>query len=98
MVCYDIDRFSQFVASDGFSDIYDLPAEELKNILCDDVELMQFGFRLLRQVLFGEESIALRKEAAEERRVSLQERQQRLETEATARRAMEQDEMYDPEE
>ncbi len=98
MVCYDIDRFSQFVASDGFSDIYDLPTEELKNILCDDVELMQFGFRFLRQVLFGEESIALRKEATEERRVRLQERQQRLETEATARRAMEQDEMYDPEE
>lgn len=98
MVCYDIDRFSQFVASDGFSDIYDLPAEEMKTILCDDVQLMQFGFRLLRQVLFGEESIALRKEAAEQRRVRLQERQQRLETEAAARRAMEQDEMYDPEE
>ena len=95
MVCYDIDRFSQFVASEGFSDIYDLPTEELKNILCDDVELMQFGFRFLRQVLFGEETIALRQEAAQERRARHQERQQRLETEAAARRAMEQDEMYD---
>ena len=53
MVCYDVDRFSQFVASEGFSEIYDLPAEELQSILCDDTELMQFGFRFLRQVLFG---------------------------------------------
>lgn len=95
MVCYDIDRFSQFVASVGFSDIYDLPAQEMKNILCDDVELMQFGFRLLRQVLFGEESIPLRKEAAHERRLRHQEKIQRIETEAAARRAAEQDEMYE---
>jgi len=95
MVCYDIDRFSQFVASEGFSDIYDLPAQEMKNILCDDVELMQFGFRLLRQVLFGEESIPLRKEAAHERRLRHQEKIQRIETEAAARRAAEQDEMYE---
>ena len=98
MVCYDIDRFSQFVASDGFSDIYDLPAQELKDILCDDNALMQFGFRFLRQVLFGEETIALRQEAAEQRRLRHLERRQRLETEAAARRALEQDEMYqDPE-
>jgi Fe-S-cluster containining protein len=98
MVCYDIDRFSQFVASEGFSDIYDLPAQELKDILCDDNALMQFGFRFLRQVLFGEESIALRQEAAQERRARHQERQQRIETEAAARRAAEQDEMYDGDE
>ncbi|MBK9574285.1 MAG: YkgJ family cysteine cluster protein [Rhodoferax sp.] len=94
MVCYDIDRFSQFVASDGFSDIYDLPAQELKDILCDDNALMQFGFRFLRQVLFGEETIALRQEAAEQRRLRHLERRQRIETEAAARRALEQDEMY----
>lgn len=94
MVCYDIDRFSQFVASEGFSNIYDLPDVEMRNILCDDEALMQFGFRFLRQVLFGEETIPLRQEAAEERRLRLVERQQRLEAEAAARRLMEQDEMY----
>ncbi len=55
---------------------------------------MQFGFRFLRQVLFGEETIPLRREAAEQRRLRHLERQQRLATEAAARRAMEQDEMY----
>lgn len=95
MVCYDIDRFSQFMASDGFSDIYDLPAQELKEILCDDVALMQFGFRLLRQVLFGEESIPLRQEASEQRRLRHLEKRQRLETDAAAQRALQQDEMYE---
>ena len=64
MTCYDIDRFRSFVASDSFSGIYDLPADELHAMLLDDVTLLQFGFRFLRQVLFGEETIALRQEAA----------------------------------
>ncbi len=95
MVCYDIDRFSQFVASESFNRLYDLPAQEMKDILCDDVELMQFGFRFLRQVLFGEESIPLCQEAAQERHLRHQERMQRLEIEAAARRAAEQDGMYE---
>lgn len=98
MVCYDLDRFSQFVVSEGFRALYDLPAQELKDILCDDVALMQFGFRFLRQVLFGEETIPLRQEAVELRRMRTLERAQRLETEAAARRAAEQDDLYaDPE-
>ncbi len=95
MVCYDIDRFSEFVASEGFRQLYDLPPQELKDILCDDLALMQFGFRFLRQVLFGEETIALSKQAADERRLRRLEKTQRLETEAAARRAMEQDQMHD---
>lgn len=94
MVCYDIDRFSQFVASEGFSNIYDLSDVEMRNILCDDEALMQFGFRFLHQVLFGEETIPLRQKAAEERRLRLTERQQRLKAEAVARRLLEQDEMH----
>ncbi len=95
MVCYDLDRFSEFVASAGFRQLYDLPAQELKDILCDDIALMQFGFRFLRQVLFGEETIALSKEAVDQRRLQRMAKTQRLETEAAARRALEQDEMHD---
>lgn len=99
MVCYDIDRFSQFVASEGFGVIYDLTATEMKNILCDDIALMQFGFRFLRQVLFGEETIALHQQVAEQRRFHQQEKRQRIETEAAARRALDQESMYeDPQE
>jgi hypothetical protein len=95
LACYDIDRFRQFVASEGFSDLYDLPDEELKRILCDDTELLQFGFRFLGQVLFGDESIPLRQEAVEQRRLRRQERLTRIEAEAQARRAAQSEAMYE---
>jgi uncharacterized protein len=87
MTCYDVDRFREFVASDGFREMYDIPAEELEATLADDVKLMLFGFRFLRQVLFGEESIPVRAEAAERRRANYREKVERLEREAAERRA-----------
>ncbi|MFS8087369.1 MAG: YkgJ family cysteine cluster protein [Acidobacteriota bacterium] len=95
MACYDVDRFRQFVASDGFSDLYDLPTEEMQKILSDDTELMLFGFRFLMQVLFGDESIPMRREAVEQRRQRHLEQSQRMEREAAARRMAEQDGMYE---
>ena len=67
LACYDLDRFRAFVASDGFAQLFDLPAQELHDILLDDVALMQFGFRLLRQTLFGEATIPLHADAAQAR-------------------------------
>jgi hypothetical protein len=52
---------------------------------------MQFGFRFLRQVLFGEESIPLHKEAAEKRRGQAREKAQQAEREAAERMAREED-------
>lgn len=94
LACYDIDRFSSFVASDGFNEIYDLEAEEMKKILSDDTELMLFGFRFLKQILFGENTIALKKEGVDKRKENYQEKAQRLESEAAQRRAAEQDDAY----
>ena len=87
MTCYDVDRFREFVASEGFREMYDIPADELEATLADDVKLMLFGFRFLRQVLFGEESIPLHPEAAERRRANYREKVGRLEREAAERRA-----------
>ncbi|MBK8738626.1 MAG: YkgJ family cysteine cluster protein [Betaproteobacteria bacterium] len=95
MACYDIDRFRPFVASDGFNDLYDLPPETLEKILGDDTELMLFGFRFLMQVLFGDESISMRHEAVEQRRLRHQAKAQRMEIEAAERRAAERDGMYE---
>jgi hypothetical protein len=67
MTCYDIDRFRSFVASDSFSSIYDVPGDESRETLVDDVALLQFGFRCLRQVLFGENTIAVHEHSAEQR-------------------------------
>jgi len=94
MTCYDVDRFREFVASDGFAEIYDLPAAEVATILADDVATMRFGFRFLHQVLFGEATIAVRPEVADARRARRQEKLARLEREASERRARD-DELID---
>jgi Fe-S-cluster containining protein len=91
MVCYDIDRFRAFVASDAFSSIYDVPADELRSLLTDDVELLQFGFRFLRQVLFGEATIGVHDEAVEQRRAAVVGKRRELERDAAERLAREED-------
>ena len=87
MTCYDVDRFRAFVASESFNDVYDIPAAEREAILADDVALLQFGFRFLRQVLFGETSIAMREQGVAARRARVRERQRELEREAAERMA-----------
>lgn len=67
MACYDLDRFREFVASQSFNEVYDLPEELKQEIFSDETALMQFGFRFLRQVMFGEESIAMKTDAHEKR-------------------------------
>lgn len=94
MVCYDLDRFRSFVSSKGFSELYDLDTEETIEILGDDARLMLFGFRFLKQVLFGENTIPLKEDAATKRMERYREKLQRLEQEAVERRVTEQDEMY----
>lgn len=87
MACYDIDRFRNFVESEPFTQTFVLPAEERAQILSSDVELMQFGFRFLRQVLFGENSIELNGESVEQRRDRVRTRQLQIEREAAERMA-----------
>jgi hypothetical protein len=91
MACYDVDRLRAFVASDGFAEVYDVPPDEMRAVLEDDVRLLQFGFRLLRQVLFGEETIPLNTQAAERRRTRIAEQRARIEREAAERLAREEE-------
>lgn len=57
MACFDQDRFRRFVLSDSFKQNYKLEQELYDNIEKDDIALMYFGFRLLRQVLYSEKTI-----------------------------------------
>ncbi len=75
MACYDLDNFRKFVSTPSFSETYDLPEGLLEKIQHDDTELMLFGFRLLAQVLFNEQSLPLKHEALEKRLLKKQERQ-----------------------
>jgi uncharacterized protein len=95
MVCYDTDRFREFVVSKGFSELYDLTVDELKTLLTDDAQLMQFGFRFLKQVLFGENTIAIHQNVAAQRMEQAQTKLKQLEEEARARRMVDSDEMYE---
>lgn len=58
MACFDQDRFRRFVLSDTFKKNYNLEQELYDNIEKDDIALMYFGFRLLRQVLYNEKTLA----------------------------------------
>ena len=91
MACYDIDRFRAFVASDGFAALFDLPADEMRTILTDDTALMLFGFRFLRQTLFGEATIPVHAEAATKRMGRPKEQLRRLERDAAERLAREEE-------
>lgn len=64
--CYDIDEFRGFVLSDGFQETHVLEADYVQRLRDDDVELLEFGYRLLKQVLFGERTIPLRTQTGAE--------------------------------
>lgn len=64
MCSYDIDHFRRFIQSDGFREVVDLAAGESASLIDDDDKLFEFSCRFLRQVLFGEQSIAIKTEAS----------------------------------
>ncbi|NIV51015.1 MAG: hypothetical protein GWN53_03870 [Gammaproteobacteria bacterium] len=67
MCSYDVDRFREFVQSEGFDEVFDLDAAERRRLVEDEDALLQFAFRFLKQVLFGEMTIALKETAREKR-------------------------------
>ena len=68
MVSYNPDGLRDFIQSSGFSEVYDLDAETHERLRRDDAALLKFGFKLLKQVLFGEMTIPLKANAEEIRR------------------------------
>ena len=84
MACYDIDVFREFVAAESFQSVFALTDEEQRSF-ADDVALLQFAFRFLKQVLFGEQTIPLKEEAAKARQEALKARRMEEEREAAAR-------------
>ena len=76
MASYDMDRFRRFVMSDAFIKMYDLTDEEYDELEKDDIALMNFGFKLMKQVFFAEKTIKEREGAWEKR---IEERKEILE-------------------
>lgn len=86
MACYDVDTFRDFVDSEAFNKLFKLDPEMRKMLMADDAELMQFAFRFLKQVLFGEKTLELDEEAAAGRLEKWQARQAEIEEEARKQR------------
>jgi uncharacterized protein len=63
---YDIDTFRAFVESSVFQESFVLDQGEDSQILASDENLLEFGYRLLRQVLFGEMTIKVRDQVKQE--------------------------------
>jgi len=66
MACYDLDRFREFVRSTGFSTTYDIDQATRDELLTDDMALLRFGDRMIRQIMYGEETIAMKHDALEQ--------------------------------
>ncbi|MBU0499831.1 MAG: YkgJ family cysteine cluster protein [Gammaproteobacteria bacterium] len=69
MACYDIDRFKTFALSPSFRASYKLDPSVFEQIEIDDTFALQFSMAFLKQVLFGEKTIA-EQEGAWEKRVA----------------------------
>ena len=67
LASYDIDGFRDFVASPGFNEVFDIEPSFKQELMQDEAKLLKFGFRLLKQVLFGEKTILLKPDAAHKR-------------------------------
>ncbi|KOR31411.1 50S rRNA methyltransferase [Achromatium sp. WMS2] len=67
MASYNLDMFRRFVISDSFQRNYQLPDSFYQSITQDDLALLEFALKFLRQVLFGERTIEEVKDAWEKR-------------------------------
>ena len=75
MAVYDMDRFREFIKMPGYTEVFDLPEDEYEKFINDEIELLRFSTRFLKQVLFGELSIPLKENATE---VRMQKRKERM--------------------
>ena len=78
MACYDIDNFRKFVMSDSFNEVYDLSPEVKAQLQNDEIALMNFGFQLIRHVMFNEPSIPMKADALDKRVARKKEREEVL--------------------
>lgn len=95
MACYNTDMFRRFVQSDNFKKTYVMDDAFFASVEHDNIALVRFGFRLLRQVLFGEKTIEERANAWDERVSSRQEVWEARTQAEIARRQQAEDDKYE---
>lgn len=94
MCSFDMDRFRRFVLSENFRNTYDLEESVYEVLEKEDISLMQFGVRFMKQAFFGERTIP-EKEGAWEQRVARRKEVWEARRQAEiARQQQEEDEKY----
>ncbi|MEG6615070.1 YkgJ family cysteine cluster protein [Peptococcaceae bacterium 1198_IL3148] len=63
MVCYNLDRFRDYIFKSNFIEVFNVPAATATTIKTDDLELMEFGFNWLVNGFNIRKSIELRDQA-----------------------------------
>jgi Fe-S-cluster containining protein len=66
MVSYNIDKFKTFVFESSFLDRYEIDAATLEKIQKDEIDLLKFGLKWLKFLLFKEGDFKLKPGAAKE--------------------------------
>ncbi|MES9899328.1 MAG: YkgJ family cysteine cluster protein [Sedimenticola sp.] len=94
MASYDMERFRRFVMSDQFRATYDMKDSTYDILEKEDVALMQFGVRFMKQAFFGERTIEEMSNAWEERVENRQEVWDMRREAEIARKQAQDDEMY----
>ena len=95
LASYDLDGFRDFISGSGFTELFELDPAEAQTLREDDEALLRFGFRFLKQALFGEMTVPVRADAAEKRRERYRQKVEQLEREAAERKTMDQDAQYE---
>ena len=67
MCSYDMDRLRRFVLSDAFKNSYELEETVYEALEQEDVPLMQFGIKFMKQAFFAERTIPEKDKAWEKR-------------------------------
>jgi len=68
MASYDLDRFRRYIFESDFLNVFDIDEATQKNIMEDEVELIQFGVKYIKFIMMLEESLKLKDDAAKFRK------------------------------
>jgi Fe-S-cluster containining protein len=94
MCSFDMDRFRRFVLSENFRNTYDLEDSVYEVFEKEDISLMLFGVRFMKQAFFGERTIPEKERAWEQRVEQRQEVWDARRQAEIARQQQEEDEKY----
>lgn len=94
MCSFDMDRFRRFVISDAFKNTYDLEDSVYETLANEDIPLMHFGAKFMKQAFFGERSIPEKDGAWEKRAREREEVWEARRQAEIARRQQLEDEKY----